>query len=114
MYGFDTFFVSTVRATKKAAAGLNPVADDLAAAMLAFRRQGVNRAFETIEIMRDSRHHNLQRLVIFISANFASIHITPLVKCGSSLLIFLTIFLKLFPCCFDHLIVFRLLNTFFY
>lgn len=36
------------------------------------RGQCMNRAFETIEVMRDPVHHHFERLVIIVSTNFTS------------------------------------------
>jgi hypothetical protein len=47
------------------------MADYFAAAMLAFRRERVNSAFKTIEVVRNAIHHDLDSLVIFVAATFA-------------------------------------------
>lgn len=62
--------MSAVGATVKVASRLNAVADNLAAAMLTLRRQRVDGAFETIEIVRDAIIDDFERLVVFVSANF--------------------------------------------
>src|SRR5712691_10606644 len=74
MHGLDSFLVGAMGAAIKTAPGLHTVANDFAAAMLALWRQRMDRALETIKIMRDSRYHDLQRFIIFISTNFASVH----------------------------------------
>ncbi len=48
------------------------VANDAAAAMFAFRRQRVDRAFETIEVMRNPVDEELERFVVFVSADFTA------------------------------------------
>ena len=55
-------------------AGFHAVADDAAAAMLAARRQGVNCAFEAVEGVLSTGHHDLETLVIFISTDFTLSH----------------------------------------
>jgi hypothetical protein len=67
----DTLLLRAMGAAEKRAASFHAVPDDHAAAMPATRRQLMNRAFEAVEIMRDSVHHNLQRLVVFVPATFA-------------------------------------------
>src|SRR5690349_948671 len=42
--------------------------------MIAFRRQGMNGAFETIEIVRNTIDHNFESFIVFVSADFAFIH----------------------------------------
>ena len=66
-----TFVLGTVGAAKHYAAGFVSVADDTAAAVGAFRREGVDGAFERVEVMRNAILHNFQRLVVFIPAEFA-------------------------------------------
>ncbi len=46
------------------------VADNSAAAMLATWGESVDGALETIKVMGDSVHKDLERLVIFVSADF--------------------------------------------
>src|SRR6266850_2305628 len=66
MDGGNTLLMSAVRATVNVAAGFGSMANDLAAAMLAFGRQIVDRAFKAIVVMGDAIHHDFQGLVIFI------------------------------------------------
>jgi len=54
-------------------AGFNPMADNPAAAVLAFGSEGVNGAFEAIEVMRNAVDQNLKRLVVFVAANLANL-----------------------------------------
>ncbi len=53
------------------------MADDSAATVSATRREGVNRAFETIEHMRAALRLYLETLVIIISADFTFRHVAP-------------------------------------
>src|SRR5437867_10694568 len=62
-------------AAVKAAAGLDTVADDFAAAMFAFRGQRVNGAFEAIEIVGDARDDHFDWFIVFISTDFTAVHI---------------------------------------
>jgi len=52
--GGDAFFMRTMAAAIEISPGLDPVTDDLAAAMLALGGEGTNGAFEAIEIMGDA------------------------------------------------------------
>ena len=65
-------FAGAMSAAIEGAIGLDAMADDLAIAVLAFRGQGVNGAFEAIEIARNAVDENLDRLVVFVAATFAS------------------------------------------
>ena len=53
---------------------LNPVANDLATAMITFRRKLVNRTFEAVERMGDSLGHDLKCTIIVVAANLAGCH----------------------------------------
>src|SRR5262245_39831925 len=53
---------------------LEPVAHDADAAILAFRRQRVDRTFEAVEGMGGTVHAHLERLVVIVSAGFTSGH----------------------------------------
>jgi hypothetical protein len=77
MHGSDSFLMGAMGAAIKVTACLHAVPDDFAAAVLALRGQCMNGTFKTIEIVRDAVHHNLQGLVVFISANLATIHGIP-------------------------------------
>ncbi len=70
----DPFFVGAMGTTVDVAASLDPVADDLAAAMLTFRRQCVDRAFKTVEVTGNPVHYDFQGLVVFVTADFTSVH----------------------------------------
>ena len=61
-----------MRAAEEGASGFDAVADDSAAAVTALRRKRVNGAFEAIEIARNAVDENLDRLVVFVAATFAS------------------------------------------
>jgi hypothetical protein len=56
------------------ALGLDSMADDLASAVLAYRGQSVNGAFEAIKRVSLTRQPNLERLVVVITADFALCH----------------------------------------
>jgi hypothetical protein len=68
----DALLLGAMRAAEKRPARFHAVADNSAAAMRAFWSQGVNRAFETIEIMRDAVVHDFNGLVVLVPANFTS------------------------------------------
>ena len=70
--------VRAIGATIKTPMRFNAVADNFAAAMLAFRRQRVNRAFKTIKVVRDAVLDDLDRLVIIVFADFALHKKSPL------------------------------------
>src|SRR6185295_1775204 len=53
---------------------LDAVADDAAAAVLATRRQGVDRALEAVEDVGRTLHHHLEGLIVVVSADFTSRH----------------------------------------
>jgi hypothetical protein len=53
---------------------LEPVADDADAAILAGRRQRMDRAFEAVEGMGGAVHAHLERLVVVVAAGFTSGH----------------------------------------
>jgi len=77
MDGSDALFMGAMGTTVVTATGFDAVPNDLAAAMLAFRSQGVNGTFKAVEIVRNTGDNNLNRLVIFISASFAFVHSVP-------------------------------------
>jgi hypothetical protein len=62
------------------ALGLDAVADDPAATVLASGRQGVNGALEAVEVVGSALGHNLKGLVVLIAANFALSHGGVLVR----------------------------------
>ena len=72
---FDPRVTSAVDATKELAVILDAVADDLAAAMTADRRECMNGAFEAIEgpAMPGGRRYG-ERLVVIVTANIAAGH----------------------------------------
>jgi hypothetical protein len=70
----DTLVVCTISAAEKDSPSFDSVADDFTPAVLALGSEGVNGTLETIEIVRDSVHEDLQRLVVVIAADFAFIH----------------------------------------
>jgi hypothetical protein len=72
--GGDAFFVSAMRATKEFPASLGAVANDLATAMIASWCQGMDGAFEAIEIMGDPIHNDFKSFIVFVPANFAFSH----------------------------------------
>ncbi len=53
---------------------LDAVSDDLAPAVLARRREGVNRALEAVERVRRALDSNLEGLVVVVSADLAARH----------------------------------------
>jgi hypothetical protein len=74
MHRAHAFLVGTMRAAVKYAIGLDAVPDNLAPAMVALGREGVDGTFETIEEMRVTIHDDLDRLVIIVSAYFTLNH----------------------------------------
>jgi AraC-like DNA-binding protein len=66
--------VSAVSAAEDAAIGLDAVTDHAATAVLAGRRQGVNRALEAVERVGLIAANDLKRLVVLVAANIASGH----------------------------------------
>src|SRR5258705_5510718 len=62
------------RAAEEVSARFHPVAHDLAAAVLARRRQAVDRAFEGVEGMGGAGRHDLERLVVIVTTDFTSSH----------------------------------------
>src|SRR5262245_61098848 len=63
-----------MRAAVEAAGRLDAVPDDLAAAVLAHRRQPVDRALEGVEGVRGAADANLERLVVIVTTDVASSH----------------------------------------
>src|SRR5262245_23950317 len=70
----DASHLRAMLAAEEGAVLLQPVADDADAAVLAGRRQRVDRAFETVEGVRGSAHAHLERLVVIVPAGFTSGH----------------------------------------
>jgi hypothetical protein len=77
VYRHHAGFVGAMGAAKELPFGFNAVAYYPAFAMFANRGQGVDGAFETIEVMRRPVHHDFQRLVIVVPADFTSCHRFP-------------------------------------
>src|SRR5687767_13519474 len=67
-------FFSTVGATENGAVLLDTVPDDFTAAVLAFGRQGMDRAFERIEGVLPPVHRDSERFVVVVSADIAFSH----------------------------------------
>jgi hypothetical protein len=64
-----------MRAAKNlSAAGFHTVADNLAAAMIAFRRNYLNRALEAIKDMRFALRRDLEGFIVIVSAQFTFRH----------------------------------------
>jgi len=68
--GHYSFVMGAAGAAEKIALGFDAVADNFAAAMLAFGSKRVDGAFKAVEVMRDPVHHDLERLVVIVSTNF--------------------------------------------
>src|SRR5215211_6478874 len=66
--------LGAVRAAEDPVAGLDAVPDDLAAAVVADRRHGVDRAFEAVEHVRLAAARDLHRLVVLVPADLALRH----------------------------------------
>jgi hypothetical protein len=80
----DALFMRAVAATIEIASRLNAVTDDFATTVLALGGQGVDRAFETIKIMRNAGDNDFQRFVVVVAADFALVNlahkINPVVR----------------------------------
>ena len=74
MHRGDPLLMRAMSAAIITAAGFDAVANDLAPAMLALRSESVDSALETVEVMRYARAHNFQWFIIFVAADFTSIH----------------------------------------
>ncbi|MDB6067426.1 MAG: hypothetical protein JWR26_3634 [Pedosphaera sp.] len=70
----NSLFMRAMGATEELTACLDPVANDLATAMLTVGCQGMDGAFKTIVIVRNSINHYFEVLIVFVSTNFASVH----------------------------------------
>src|SRR5690242_19488383 len=70
----DAFAFGAVIAAEERAAFLEAVAEDAAAAVLAARRQRLDRTLEAVERVRPSIHRHLKRLVVVVAAGFAGRH----------------------------------------
>src|SRR5262245_14592128 len=66
--------LSAVGAAKHHSSSVMAMTDNATAAMAALWRQGVNGAFEAVEIMGNAVYDNLQRFIIFVAANFAGLN----------------------------------------
>src|SRR5215510_2275271 len=73
----DANGLGAMLAAKEGAVLLEPVADDADAAVLACRRQRMDRAFETVEGVGGTVHAGLKRLVVVVSTGFTSRHDNP-------------------------------------
>ena len=70
----NTGFTRAIGTAVKGAVGLDAVPDDFAIAMMANRRELVNRALEAIEDVPVARCDDLERQVIFVATDFALSH----------------------------------------
>lgn len=73
-YVSDSRLSRTIRTTIKGVVCLDAVPYDLAAAMIANRREFMNRTLETVERVTRSSRHNLERKVIIVAAHFTLSH----------------------------------------
>jgi hypothetical protein len=74
--------LGAVGAAVDCAVGLDAMADHAAIAVLAARREGVDRALETVERVVVTVENDLEGLFVFVSANFAACHdFSPLTRC---------------------------------
>jgi hypothetical protein len=67
-------FCRTMRTAEHLGPLFNAMPDDPAAAVIAHRRQGMNRALETIEDMSLAVHDDLEAFVVLIATDFAGSH----------------------------------------
>jgi hypothetical protein len=65
-------------ATEEVAAHLDAVADHLAAAVLANRSNGMNRALEAVEDVPGAGRHDFEALVVIVTTDLTSRHFSPL------------------------------------
>lgn len=70
----NAFLRGTGAATVICASIFKPVTDNAAAAMIAGRRQGVYRAFETVKRVAVATKNHFERFVIVVAANVAFRH----------------------------------------
>jgi hypothetical protein len=63
-----------MRATEYLAAGFDAMANDFAFAVSAFRREGMDRAFEAVEYIHRAVPMNLKALVVVIAAHLTLGH----------------------------------------
>src|SRR5262249_35637137 len=70
----DAHDLGAVLTAEERAVLLQPVPDDMDAAVLAGRCQRVDRAFEAVEGVRRAVHAHLKRLVVIVAAGFTSRH----------------------------------------
>jgi len=68
------FLASTMRAAEESSVGLDPVSDDLAAAVVADWRQLVNGALEAVEDVPIARGDHLERQIVVVPAHLALRH----------------------------------------
>src|SRR5215208_5120313 len=78
--GLYAAFPGAVGTAKEGALRLNPVPYDLAAAVLAHRREPVDGAFEAVERMGITGGDHLEGQVVVIAADFTSSHRNLLVE----------------------------------
>jgi hypothetical protein len=83
-----THLLGTVRAAEETFRSFHAMSNDRAAAMHAARRQGMDRAFETIKhVLAAYAGHHCKTLVVLISTNFTASHgfLPTLRACASAL-----------------------------
>src|SRR6266705_2579061 len=68
------FLLGAMGAAEDRVVLLDAVTDDADAAVIAGRRERMDRAFEAVERMGVSVHRHLERLVVIVAAGFASGH----------------------------------------
>jgi len=71
VYRPHSFLVSAVSTAIVAASGFDAMTYDPTSTVFTFGSQGMNRTFETIKIMRDAVHQDLNGFVVFVTADFA-------------------------------------------
>src|SRR5258706_13740441 len=74
----DTGPPGAIRTAEHPPLRLDSVADDLAPAVRALRRQRMNRALETVERMCRTSHRHVKGLVVVVAANTAGCHVASL------------------------------------
>jgi hypothetical protein len=71
---FNALLPRAIRTAIERPLRLDPMPDDLAAAMIADRREFVNRAFEAVEGVTRAGGDHLKRQIVVVAANLAFSH----------------------------------------
>jgi len=80
----DRVFISTVRGTEEHIPSINPMTDNLTTAVGAFRGQGMDGTFETVENMSLTTNAYFKKSIVVIATYFAGSHAGLLVLVRSN------------------------------